>query len=285
MSNLKQALSIEDQIDLLKNRGLQIEDYEEAKNVLQDCTYYRLNYYFKKFIFEKNCFSNDCSFRKILNYYYFDQWLRIYILSMLEPIEVAIRSRIAYHLAINYGSDCFYRDDLFDSYSLNKISQSFNQEIYRNYKDPVVVHHKEKYEGQFPIWVIVQFLSFTNISLLYASMGDGDRQAISTTYFRKLNSKYLKSWLHSLSVLRNLCAHHVPMYCRNYTTPPLIGNLFEWDSDKNIELFVHFLIIKRITDNSEWEQDFQSLINKLKHEEQIEMSGYGFPKNWMDILQ
>ena len=54
---MKQATTIEEQIALLKNRGMFIGDEEKAKEILMDIGYYRLGFYW--FPFEKTYPAKD----------------------------------------------------------------------------------------------------------------------------------------------------------------------------------------------------------------------------------
>lgn len=43
----------------------------------------------------------------------------------------------------------------------------------------VVQHHKKKYSGQFPIWVIIEFFSMGMLSYLYADLKSVDQKKIA----------------------------------------------------------------------------------------------------------
>lgn len=71
----------------------------------------------------------------------------------------------------------------------------------------VVQHHKEKYNGQFPIWVIIEFFSMGMLSYLYADLKSADQKMIAKKSYHK-SSVCLKSWLRCLTDLRNRCAQY-----------------------------------------------------------------------------
>ncbi|MDE5642388.1 MAG: Abi family protein, partial [Muribaculaceae bacterium] len=80
----KSATTIEQQLDLLKSRGLTISDIEKAKEILLDVGYYRLGFYL--FPFEKSYpnlrnrtheYIEGASFEDAVNLYYFDFDLRL----------------------------------------------------------------------------------------------------------------------------------------------------------------------------------------------------------------
>ena len=73
------AITLDEQIDLLRSRGMIISDEEKAKEVLFDVGYYRLGFYW--FPFEKTYpnknnrthkFNSGTDFDDAVNLYYFD---------------------------------------------------------------------------------------------------------------------------------------------------------------------------------------------------------------------
>lgn len=290
---IKQPKTIDELLDLLKTRGLYIEDDELAKNLLLNCTYYRLLYYLKKF--PQNNDHYNCSLSEIKKYYDFDKWLRVFVFSLIGPIEVSVRSNLAQYLAENHGSDCFYNDKFFkrDPYKYQDVLDNFklltSDDRYLG-KNPIITHHKEKYNDLYPIWVVVQFLSFANISKLFYALSNEDGNELSNSMFfsqpprKKLHIKYLRSWLHSLSVLRNFCAHHEPLYERYYTVAPSIGNLFSYDSTKNHYLFAYFLIIRRISVPEFWDASMKNFRSYINQNDFLDLSKYGFPGDWEKYL-
>ncbi len=110
---LKPALSVHDEIELLRQRGMTIDDEKKATVFLQSNHYYRLNIYFHKFMDSPDHYQDDFKFSQIIAVYENDRWLRNKILSVLEPIEINTRTQISHHLALTYGSDAFYQAKVF----------------------------------------------------------------------------------------------------------------------------------------------------------------------------
>ena len=142
---LKPALTIDEQIKVLRSRGLIIENLEETKFFLQSNQYYRLNIYFHQFMDVDNHFKEQTNFKQIQGCYLNDRWLRNKILLLLEEIEVKAKTQIAFYLGTRYGSNAFYKKDLYKVTSYqDQIVKAFNLEILRNKKDPVILHHIQK---------------------------------------------------------------------------------------------------------------------------------------------
>ena len=84
----------DEQIALLRNRGLNIPDESKALRYLQQISYYRLSAYFLPYQQIKDKFNDGTNFNQILDIYRFDRELRILVFDCIERIEIAIRSQI-----------------------------------------------------------------------------------------------------------------------------------------------------------------------------------------------
>lgn len=276
----KNPLPIEQQLDLLNKRGLVIDNPALAAKFLIDNNYYRLNIYFHKCMDGPDHFPDSLSFSKIISIYQYDQWLRNKILLLLEPIEIKIKSHTAYYLSMKYGSDCFYNELLYlDKDMYNVIHSSLDKEISRNKNDPMILHHIHKYEGVFPIWVVVELLTFNSISKFYKILPDRDKKEISFTSF-SINEYYLEQWLHCLSVLRNICAHYGYLYRRKFTVRPKIYRDFGYDSDMYGSLYALILVINKLSNKNTFQQFINYLKIELSKDPTIDLSSYGFINGW-----
>lgn len=55
------------------------------------------------------------AFSQIVNIYENDKWFCSELLLLLEPIEIKIRTQIAYFLGLTYGPDVFYNEKIYKS--------------------------------------------------------------------------------------------------------------------------------------------------------------------------
>jgi abortive infection bacteriophage resistance protein len=278
--SIKPALSVIDQLKLLQQRGMLVEDTSAAGDFLLRNNYYRLNIYFHKFMSADNCFQAGTKFEDIATVYYYDRWLRNRLLTLLEPIEIHIKTRIAYHLSRNYGSDCFYQKRCFkNEKKYLDIVADFDKERGRNFQDPVVIHHEAAYQGVFPIWVIVEFLSFNSISSLYYCLHEQDKKEIAKQSYG-MNENYLTQWLHTLGVLRNICAHYGYLYQREFSVRPRLFREFGWGPNINGSLFAMCLVLKYLSEKHSWEK----FIKPFQEHTIVPLVNYGFPANWKRYL-
>ena len=281
---LKLALTIHDQIELLRQRGMTIDDENKARIFLQSNNYYRLNIFFHKYMDSPNHYQSNVKFSQLMALYENDRWLRNKMLSILEPIEIRTRTQISHHLALTYGSNAFYQEKIFkDLKKYKEIFNNFSNEISRNTKDPVIVHHQKKYAGLFPIWVAVEFFSFNTLSKFYKILLEQDKKIIAKGFYNT-NDYLLGQWLHVLSIQRNNCAHYGYLFRRDFPIRPIIAKSFNWDQKQDNKLFAIFLVIRRLSDRKLWEIFINNISESEKTRRFFHLSDYGFPSDWKSYL-
>lgn len=281
---LKPALSIRDQIVLLRNRGMIIDSEPTAETFLASNHYFRLNIYFHKLMDSPNHFREGTQLSQVMAIYSNDRWLRNKILAVLEPIEIKTRTQVSHYLGITYGPDVFYQKDIYKDETIwQAIQGNFSNEITRNQSDPVIKHHRAHYGGLFPIWVIIEFLSFNTLSKFYSNLQEKDKKIIAKNIYG-VNDYLFGQWLHVLSVLRNNCAHYGYMYRREYPLRPIMAKAFGWDGTKNTRLFALFLVMRRLSDRRVWQDFIQIISDNEKKRPCFNLEDYGFPDDWRSYL-
>ena len=104
----KKALPLEDQADLLLQRGL-VANRDELISRLKVVNYYRLSGYLHPFRQRDpngkptDNFRPGTDFNQIWRRYNFDRRLRIILLDAIERIEVAVRTRLVFHFVTAHG--------------------------------------------------------------------------------------------------------------------------------------------------------------------------------------
>ena len=119
MKYLKPALLVEKQIELLKSRGLIINDFDFANRILNNITYYRLSSYMKYFQINDK-FKPNTVFENIVNLYNFDKELRSIIFENIRLAEISLRAKICLQMCTNYGSHWFYDESNFKKKKITK---------------------------------------------------------------------------------------------------------------------------------------------------------------------
>ena len=93
------ATTVDQQIELLRSRGMDIEDEVKAKEILLDVGYYRLGFYWYPFERDNKCknrlheFIEGASFKDAVDLYYFDYQLKNIILKYIILAWVSQENR------------------------------------------------------------------------------------------------------------------------------------------------------------------------------------------------
>ncbi|HLR36649.1 MAG TPA: Abi family protein [Chitinophagaceae bacterium] len=107
MNYKKPAISLQEQIEKLKAKGLEIENNERTLNFLSNISYYRLRAYTYPFQNNGNPtrpFTQEISLEEIVQLYVFDRRLRSLVFKAIGSIEISFRTQIIYHWPMQYGS-------------------------------------------------------------------------------------------------------------------------------------------------------------------------------------
>lgn len=102
MHYTKPALTFDQQLDLLRERGLAVADPARASHWLSKVSYYRLSAYFLPFK-DGDRFRPGVEFDQVAGLYIFDRKLRLLALDAIERVEVAIRTAITYGIGHVHG--------------------------------------------------------------------------------------------------------------------------------------------------------------------------------------
>ena len=137
-----------------------------------------------------------------------------------------------------------------------------------------------------PLWVMVELMSFSNISKLYSSMYISEKETIAQAVGVKY--KTLENHLHCLSVLRNKCAHAARLYNTEFNPPARFTKTFLQKNPevKNDSLFAYALVLlKRLPDANSKRKLVDSIELVIEqYKDDIDMSLIGFPENYLEIL-
>lgn len=224
--------SYEEQIALLKDRGLSIPDENRLLRYLQQISYYRLSAYFLPYQQVKNKFNEGIVANQIIDNYRFDRELRLLVFDCIERIEIAIRSQLTHILAHNYNSS--HWQDMphvfkapiinktgFEVSAFNDLQKIINQNCLAKNPEVFIKHYLAKYDipPNPPSWMCIELLTIGELSRLYNGLNlNKDKQEIAD--FFGLHYTVFTSWLHTLTYVRNICAHHARLWNREFAIKP-----------------------------------------------------------------
>ncbi|MDD7306771.1 MAG: Abi family protein [Peptoniphilaceae bacterium] len=290
---LKKPLNFKKQTLQLFNHGVNINDYCLAEEILNEVNYYRLTGYLIGIRKSKNDsdLKQKVDFDKLYSTYKMDNELKNFLFNILIKIELNLRTIIAYEYSM---SKCIYppHDQHYDKnnyyYKKGFYDALDSLERTKNYnKDSLVIkHHKEKYSSKMPLWVLVEFMSFSTLSKYYSSMYYNEQKLIANKL--KINYKLLPNWLHCLSVLRNYCAHGARLYNIEFKPSVKLGRSFlKHNPDvKNNTLFSYiYIMFKMLPKSLNKSDELDKLYEIINNYPNVDLSKFGFTENYKDLLE
>jgi abortive infection bacteriophage resistance protein len=233
MSN-KPAFSIADQISLLKQRSMLFRDEVHAPHFLENISYYRLKGYWwdSQNDFANHTFQPHTYFEDIIDRYNFDRHLRLILFDAIERIEIALRTKMIYHLSMTYGSLWYLNGLLFNTSTIliNGVAKSVHQntieELQKEFKrsqEIFIKDHRYRYPNQnADAWKILEVASMGTLSKLYKNLNHQlpEKAMIAKEMGLNLHNE-LSSWLEAITYVRNMVAHHSRIWSRNMVKRPI----------------------------------------------------------------
>lgn len=291
VSYAKPALTLEQQVQQLRARGMVIDDEALAKHYLGYINYYRLAAYWLPFESDhaSHQFEPDTTFEQVLERYVFDRELRLLLIDAIERVEVAVRTQYAYQLSHIHGAHLLLNGGLFQpnrgkwTYVTNR--QQLEQDVARS-KETFIQHLQTKYSEPLPpVWAAVEIMTLGQLSKWYANLKyRADRNRIAHVF--DLDESNLTSFLHHLAVVRNLCAHHSRVWNRELAftfklpahRPAAILKSFNTTRLKKLynTLVMLGYLLDNISPGHQWKSRLQLLIKAHR----IPVAEMGFPQHW-----
>ncbi|MCI8347114.1 MAG: Abi family protein [Bacilli bacterium] len=300
--------NLDEQIDILKSRGLIISDEDNAKQILFRENYFFINGYRHMFTTtDKDKFISGTTFEELYATFVFDRRIRNIVFKYILIIENNIKSIMSYQLSRKYGfkdkdylnPDNFTQDSAKSRQVFDILNKMKRQIRVNGRQHSATLHYLSNY-GYIPMWILVKVLSFGIISELFCILKYEDQNEIAKLYNTDVET--LSIYLSLLANFRNLCAHEDILY--DHRTNREIPNN-EYHSILNIskndegeyaygknDLYAIILIMKKMLSDGE----FRDIIFEIGYEIDILdskvdivplnsiLNKIGFPNNWREIV-
>ncbi len=309
---LKRYLTIDEQVELLRSRGMELDG--EPERWLAAVNYYRLSGYWYIYrtpttedgrLVRSDDFVGGTKFSTITALYEFDRKLRTLVHDGIERVEVALRSQVSYVLGakdpLAHENQSFFRPDFDHATWIDKA----RGRVARNARSSAFIsHHADRYGGDIPIWVLVDVLDFADVSILFEGMRVADQfqvaeglgirfdlsQLRSSQRDKALKNHPLARWLEQLSLMRNITAHHGRLWNRRLAPAATsamrtVRGLECLPEGQSEVVFGALSVLARILDTTSpgatWSakvaREMDSLFGLLQERSSKEM---GFPEDW-----
>lgn len=228
---VKYFKSIDEQLKLLKYRGLIIDDEKIAGDILLRYNYYKiinstLPYFTVKDDEKKYIYRAGTDFQDLVDVHNFDKNLKRILLSQSLEIERIARSIISYKFVEKYPQKNSYlnvknfnmQDNRQIKININAIEETIDKYAEEDNFKRSINYYLNKYKS-VPFWFIINFLSFGKVINIYETL-DYQLQEDIADEFQKiveenLNEKLeefltpnmLQSFLANAREIRNIAAH------------------------------------------------------------------------------
>lgn len=261
-------------------------------------------------------YKKETKFEEIYALYEFDRQLRSIFLEYILKIENSLRALIAYYFSQSYGNDNYLKIDNFETFKNTNSSAekkqkqykfiqilfgNINKNIANNIDNKYIGHYTTNY-GFIPPWVLVNILTFGDISNFYKLMKQKERIKISMNF--NISEFELSNLLNILCKTRNLCAHDERFY--NYEFPAYTGindtkyhTLLNLPKEKERykigknDLYAVVIALKLLLSQEDYSKFHSKLFSRIMSI-QAKLSTItlkevlifmNFPDNWHDILK
>ena len=309
MGRDKQLKTLDEQIQILREKNLIIEDEQKTKDILLRENYFFISGYRHLFMNSPldRKFITGTTFRELYALFTFDRSFRNILFKNLLIIENQLKSVISYQLSKKYG---YHEKDYLNAknFTTDKTKNRRVKDIIEKMKRQIringchheaTMHYLSNY-GYIPMWVSVKVLSFGIVCELYTILKDEDKLEVASVF--ETPTSYLEIFLPILSNYRNLCAHEDILY--EHRTEKVIPDneyhqqmgILKMDSEyiygKN-DIFSTIIILKYLLRP----EQFHTMMKEIEYEiEKLDgiidsipiekiLDRMGFPTNYLDIIK
>lgn len=300
--------TFQEQVELLKRRGLIIPNEDKARNILTYVSYNRLsNYWYPmlKLPKEDEIFKPNSSFETIFKLYQFDSELRTITFQAIEQIEIAVRTQIIYHFSIQHNSGFWYeKSEVFlDNTNHLQFLSTINKNVLKT-KQEFILKYCRKYEQPLPpSWKSFELLTFTNVVSILKNVKN-NKDLIPIAKSLGIHHSILISWLESFIYVRNITAHHGRLWNIILTIKPewLKSPKKEWVDrwendydpdgntlekvDKNDKILKFYAALCSILYCLQFINPHHKykdrLLELIKNSPEVDLYHMGFPENWQE---
>lgn len=257
----------------LRSKGLGTRGQrDKSLRALEFIGYYRLLIYMRPLQDPQKQFFPQVQFDDVLQLYDFDRRLRLLFLDAIDRIEVGFRAAIVNTLAIDKScGPHFYLDAV--NFTNCMAHRNFLQQVLKlNTKDNAALNH---YYANYntpalpPVWAILEAMTIGQMSRLFCDLHLDHRKTVAAKF--GYDESVLVTWLKSLTLLRNICAHHSRLWNASVTADtPKYANAIRAEFPSHADrgrMFARAVVVQalltKIDPTADWKDRFKTLMATL----------------------
>lgn len=234
MSGSKPFLTIEEQIELLRSRGMIVNPHDDL--ILMREGYYAIVNGYKDPFLDREAssaagddrYKPGTSLQSLYMLFNIDRQLKHAAFPVLVKAETTFRTALAYSFSKAFREPDAYLDKKhYCAQSQYHVPGKYHADIndllrkledaHNDTEHPLIAHYIDNY-GSVPLWVLVNVLTFGNISHMYALCQNGVKNAVAKNISKvqggvRVRMEDLRKKVSTLVDFRNVCAHDDRLYC------------------------------------------------------------------------
>lgn len=222
---MKTFKTLDEQIQLLLSRNLQIDDEVKAKKYLLSNNYYNIiNGYGKYFPRKGDCYTDGTTFEEVSKLYLFDKETKQAFFKAIIDVESHIKAIFAYRFAEMFpnkpyaylSTECYARDKTLSVIStISRLSQIINRQ---QKICGTSINHYVNNHNDVPVWVLVNHLDFGELRNMLASTTPSLQNKVAKDFHAFIEQHFsnvgvftpetMLSFIENINDVRNVCAHN-----------------------------------------------------------------------------
>lgn len=286
---MKEYKAFNQQLGILRKRGLIVPKDGRPKRFLEQENYYNVINGYKDLFLQKDINDNPLEpekylqgthFNELKALFLFDRELRILFLKYILIFENSFKTVLSHEFSRKYPKANSYLDiKNYVNDNPKKVLQQISiltKTIHDKVDKNGAIKHYIEDHGSVPLWVLVNYLTVGNLAYLYTILKNSDKNIIAKYYSDKFNKQYktetglkftsedLSSALKIINLVRNKCAHDERLYNSNFGNVRVvnIAKYFDCICYDNRRMIVAILYLKILLDKRYFQKLYLEL-NKI----------------------
>lgn len=288
ISYSKPALTPQQILVKLKAQGLIVPNDALAQQYLTFIGHYRLKGYWYQLIDpQTKQFRPNTTFSEVIQRYDFDRELRQIIFTAIERLEIALRTVICNFLSREYADPHWYLNvDIFKptrKIGYGDIIRKMESEVGQSHKKTFISAYYDIYDEPHlpPSWAMSECVTMGIWSKIYQILKNNSDQKQIAQKFRISNEEAFQSWIHAVSVMRNMAAHHSRFLHNGLDVKPINNHLDNMTFINTGNIYAGIAVINILLSAAHFNLELkQSLIELEQKYGSAYMHVLGFPSGW-----
>lgn len=295
---MKKYKTFNQQLNILRERGLTVPTDGSPKRFLEQENYYNVINGYKDLFLQKDSsgkyveperYLPNTHFNELKNLFLFDRELRLIFLKYILIFENSLKTVISHEFSKKYPKPNAYLEikNYVDNnpkkvlHQISILTKTIHDKVD---KEGAIKHYIEEHDS-VPLWVLANYLTIGNLAHLYDVYKDSEKNAIAKYYTDKYKKQYksttklkitsedLGSALKIINLVRNKCAHDERLYNSDFgnVRAKNVAKHYGFVNYDNKKIIVGIIYLKVLLDKKyfkkfymELNDIFESYKNKFK---------------------